>query len=179
MADAKKVAQVSQIPDKMKMQEFMAPAQDRLGHSADIHFRVPPGVLREIGELMEHKDKFGWVTPSDFERWAIRHALDTATRAVKGNKLSNVGAMNSTRNKMLAMARLHAQFSEELEAMEKTISYMEDQGDRDQVMPLLVDIQRTISAMDDSYWRNKWKKEMVKRFSRYLRGVSLTEFEDE
>jgi hypothetical protein len=166
------------LPGKSTMSEFMVPAQDKLGHSATVHCRVPPGMLRDIEKLMVHKEVFGWETQSDFLRWAIRYGFDYAAKRSNDKQILNYGAERRAMEEALIEEQQHMMFKTDMEKVEKTVQMMESDGHRDRIVPLLLRMKERIARIEEKYWREHWRKEFTRKFNYYLRPVSLTDFDD-
>lgn len=170
------------FPGKAQMSEFIIPAQDMFGHSADVHYRVPPGYLREVSELMMVKHLFGWGTAADFHRWALRQGLNRAATFAKEQghpRLSSLGEQTRAIEEAMAEELMQTRFVEQIGRLEKLVATLETGGDGARITKLVMKIREHAKAMDDEYWKKKWLKEIETRFGRWLRPVSLQDFEEE
>jgi hypothetical protein len=164
------------FPGKSSMTEFMTPSQDRHGHSAVLHVRVPPGLVRDFEKLMVHKENFGWETLSDFMRWCLRYGFDYAVKRTANKQLMNLGAERRAVEDMVVEEMMQLNFEKDMERIEGMVRLMEDKGHREPMIRTLIKIQTRIKNIDDPYWRKYYGAEFKKRFGRYVKPVSLTEF---
>jgi hypothetical protein len=75
------------IPPK---DHFSVPANDANHKSARANFRLMPSMVRQIEIATRKGNPFGWLTPSDFHRWATKMGLARVTEMMDDPFLSNL-----------------------------------------------------------------------------------------
>ena len=149
------------------LSDFMVPSADSHGHSARVQVRLPPNMKHQIGLLVGTK-KFPFDTESDFGRVAFYRLLRDLEKLAKDQTITN---MQSMLNAMVASARIqqeHLHFSHVLDQVGKTLSELLGRNAQPAARKLLKEIAAQIETIDDPYWHDRYKRDLLDRFDHVL-----------
>ena len=147
--------------------EFIVPTQDTKGHSARIGCRIPPAMIHQVEKIIGTR-QFPWDTQSDFLRWCVFKGINAAAELVDNPRVDNtMGQINA----MVAILREEEEattFVGVIERAEKVIGSLISQGATVPAKRTVNQLLEHIDQMDDKYWKNKFKKEVERRFGHVL-----------
>jgi hypothetical protein len=159
---------IVKMKSRLDAAEFLVPIQDHRGHSSQVVFRVPPEMKRAISIVLAKAPETGWLTSSDFWRWAARHGLQYIESKIKDSELSNMNRRITAMRDILVEEAALVEFRQVFELAAKTIQKLEDDNPRE-VMPTLMKLKEQIDDMDDPSWRQSWQKKFQAQFGHYLK----------
>lgn len=162
------------IPLNYKPEDFICAPSDSRGVSYRLTFRVMPDIEKSIDQIVA-SNRFPFNTRGDVLRWCTREGL----RAL-GNMepVTSVTKRIDLVSSVLAEEQAHAEFMHIFTAMEESINkYMADSAP-EQAMRVVALAKHNFEMMPDGHWRDRYLKELGKRFAQHLsgiKGVSLME----
>ena len=148
--------------------EFFVPTQDGHGHTGDFHCRIHPGMIRDVAELFAvGKDKVGWKTQDDCERYVVLEGLKAATVKLKAQSPSSLTALNLYM-KNIGMEIEQAQVSEVLRDTQKVIEYLQKINAHERVREIVRDGWRAINQVGFPHWREHLLREFERAFGHLM-----------
>lgn len=156
--------------------EFVIPSQDTKGHSERFQFRIQPGHLREINEIMASK-KFPFRTQGDLGRLAIKLTIDLLKSM---EPMPSVLSQTDAIIELIRNEEYRLEFLAAFEMVSKAISQYISAGEQGQARKMVVMIGDKIKLMPKGYWRKKYSNELKQKFGYLLKdaGASLTDSDD-
>lgn len=155
--------------------EYLIPSSDSHGHSCVVPIRMSPTMRMEVGAVLESK-KFPWDGPSAFLRWAVHRSLREVARMLKDPELNSLVAITDG---WVAVARAqaeHARFQRVMEEVTGVVTMLLAQKAKGPARKIVKQIASQIEQLDDPYWHERYKRELVKRFggeTGLVRGLRL------
>jgi len=144
--------------------DFRVPASDTKGHSARQWFRCIPTMARVLEQIIQSK-QFPYRTKGDLLRHALhRHIgwlgslepmitvsgqVDTIIEVMRDEEMSNDFALVFTK------------------MGERVSQHLQDGADREAIR-LIMTVQSHVNKMPDGFWKDKYKKEMKKKYGNLL-----------
>lgn len=162
-------------PDDVDWEDFWHPASDDKGHGAKLSCRVPPDVAEQI-EIYRGSDQFkgNYRTASDLMRHAlVRHLrwLSALKRRRKEAPQDAPLVRYESICRMLREEEMAAGFTGTLDRMQQLCVALESGGHKRRAVSLAARTLREVEAMEDGYWRDRWREELKTRLSRFLAEV--------
>lgn len=140
---------------------YIIPAQDHHGHTARIACRVQPTVERQIDVVVQSK-KFPFRGEGDFMRWAVWEGLKEIE---KRSDCPNNFLLMAENNIALARDAVYWHtFQTSLDTLQKTVEMHISSGSEGEALGLLADAKANALKMEEDVWREKYLKEMERRF---------------
>lgn len=160
------------IPKKYDPADFLIAPSDTRGVSYRVTCRVAPDMEKAMDQVVA-SNRFPFSTRGDVMRWCLREGirildqLEPVTSVTKRlDFLSNV----------LNEENAHAEFMHIFGHLEETVQrYLADQAP-DQAIRVIALAKHHFESMPDGHWRDKYLRELVKRFGTISdtgKGVNL------
>jgi len=124
--------------------------------------------------MQHHGAEFGWDTDSDFFRWAVWNALESASKMVDGQEVSGVSVLNSVQVEIWQEQHAMAKFKETIDVIQESISVMNRVGAEKRVIRMLQETLYRVEQLDDPFWKKMWKEEIEAKFGHYIKRARLT-----
>ena len=147
---------------------FSVPSKDANGDSARLNFRLMASMTRLIQVVTRSGNVFGWQSPSDFLRWAVKNALGRVVELEDDTFLSN---LNQQTNTIIEIINDENRLKEERAAMDKienTVRELKLTQDHEGVRITLQKLKREIGLMNDRRVRERWQRHFEERFGHLL-----------
>lgn len=147
-----------------KREDFIIPASDTKGHNTRQWFRCIPAMSGQVEQIVQSK-KFPYRTKGDLLRHALhRHVKWLSSAEPTATVSGQVDAMLE----ILKDDEKNNDFSLVLERLNKRISQHIDAGSQREATRLVLIMQSSISEMPEGFWRDKYEKELKKRYGRLV-----------
>lgn len=134
--------------------EFYVPATDGRGHHATITLRVPPGLVRQIEEILATHKFPAYKTISDFARHAILRHVYCCRRWEPGMQMTYLGGLallQRTAADDLYMAETERMFVD----IEGRVKYHLSNGELGEAVKLLAVGRAHLVRVPECYWKRR------------------------
>lgn len=149
--------------------DYIIPAQDAKGHHARLYCRTIPAVARMVADVHASR-KYPFRTVGDLVRWCIVHGTK---RLAAGAGINTVTAHADAMIAVFQDEEFQLQFMEFFGYMQRiTNTYVEASaaGEARRVAALA---RAQIEAMPDGYWKDKYREELLRRYSTLLNAADI------
>ncbi|MEE9569544.1 MAG: hypothetical protein V3W37_09170 [Candidatus Binatia bacterium] len=150
---------------KLDPKEFIIPATDAAGHAERFQFRAVPALWQQM-EVVVRSRKFPYKTPGDLLRHGFVRHLDwlQAQREVHPNNLKQIELMAD----VLREEQFQQEFTKTFETMANVVAHHISAGAVPEARRVVSHIRAHIRGMEDGYWKEKWERELIKRWGKLL-----------
>lgn len=149
----------------IKRNQYIVPSTDVRGHSVSLSFRVMPTMAREIEELMQTRDQFGWKTTTDFLRYAVWKTLGEVIPEVGNVSLNNLHQQSAYASALLVTRQETLRFNKMFEETDTTVREHNAAGRQDIARDTLNELLGYIEAMQGTEWKKHYMAEFRRRFT--------------
>lgn len=164
---------------KIAPKEFTVPTQDHHGHSARMGFRVPPGMVAELGAIMQkHGIDFGWSTEADFLRWAMRHGMDVVGKQLQDSRITNLRQSNHIARQIYAEQREFCEMDSLIDEARKMVTGVTNAGGVSTLPMVLKGLRTHLASCNDAFWRERWLAQFDREFGHFFRTASLVDVDE-
>lgn len=150
--------------------EWRVPASDSRGHSARVQFRVQPGMIREVDEIIQSR-KFPYQGQSDLLRHALyRHLryLETFAMPTGEPVVNSVGRMVDAILAVVQDDEYHNDFRLTMQLLNERITDHVRDGGHNEARRLVMQIVDLVNQMPAGYWQRKYSEELQAKWGSFL-----------
>ena len=150
--------------------EFLIPASDSAGHGAKVWARVPPGILRQISELIA-AGIFPYKTSSDL----LRHALDRHLPYLNSlEPLPSITGQVEAANVVIRRQIHQQEFTTTMADLNRAVEACVKEGALGEARRLVSQVRHALKKMPDGYWRDRYLSELRERFEHLFDGLKVS-----
>jgi hypothetical protein len=150
-------------------EDFICSPADSRGVSYRVTCRVMPDIEKGLDQMVA-SGKFPFQTRGDVMRWCFREGL----RALgKMDPVTSVTKRIDLVSSILAEETAHAEFMHIFDAIEENVNkYMADQA-HEQAVRVIALAKHNFEQMPEGHWRERYLKELQKRFGQLMQGKGV------
>lgn len=176
MADRKKFYPrelADDLPDDLLPGDFfVVPGTDDKGHSTRVQFRCAPELDRQADEIVASR-QFPFKTRGDLCRFAYFEACRRLLRYSRNvpNILGEIEIINA----IVRRKQRHAAFEDSVRALQTTIDDLQKIGADGEIAELMREVDAQVRRMSevDSYWGDRYRQEMERRWGALRREIDV------
>jgi hypothetical protein len=144
--------------------EYIIPAQDAKGHNVRLYCRAMPSVGRLVADVHASK-KYPFRTMGDIIRWCV---VNGAKRLAAGKGVPSVIAQVDAMIAVLQEDEFQLQFMEFFNLQRRVVDHYLEAKAAGEARRVVARSRAQIEAMEDGYWKTRYKEELLHRFGKLL-----------
>jgi hypothetical protein len=160
------------LPTISAARQYLIPGQDTKGHAHRVYCRIMPAHYRAMCAV-ERERAFGFRTVGDVMRWCIDFGVRELAARAKSPQTRSALAQVDVMRQILLDEQYYMDYEQVFELMTTTVNRHLSAGAEQEAVRLITTVRHEIEAMTETYWREKYMKELMSRYGSYIDGSRI------
>jgi hypothetical protein len=161
-----------ELPTISAARQYLIPGQDTKGHAHRVYCRIMPAHYRAMCAV-ERERAFGFRTVGDVMRWCIDFGVRELAARAKSPQTRSALAQVDVMRQILLDEQYYMDYEQVFELMTTTVNRHLSAGAEQEAVRLITTVRHEIEAMTETYWREKYMKELMSRYGSYIDGSRI------